>query len=68
MVKWSDLEAQGIKRCCATYRSGKRCRRRATEHGYCGPHQWVHRTIMRVHNAAIESLHAPEPEETDDDE
>jgi len=28
---WKELEAQGIKRCCAYFTSGKQCRRRASE-------------------------------------
>jgi hypothetical protein len=27
---WRELEAEGVRRCCATFTSGKRCRRRAS--------------------------------------
>lgn len=26
---WKELEAEGVKRCCAMFKSGKRCARRA---------------------------------------
>ena len=28
---WGELEAEGVRRCCAIFTSGKRCRRRAVE-------------------------------------
>lgn len=28
---WRELESEGVRRCCAHFRNGKRCRRRASE-------------------------------------
>ena len=53
---WRELEAEGVKRCCATFTSGKRCRRRAAEDSsWCQKHQWVARSIQNIHNAAMEA-------------
>ncbi len=35
---WKELKAEGVKRCCATFRGGRRCRRRAAHQdrgGFC---------------------------------
>ena len=32
---WRELEAQGIKRCCAMFNNGKRCRKRAVPEFDC---------------------------------
>ena len=48
---WKELEAQGVKRCCAMFVSGKRCRRRAEDQprgGFC-----------KVHGPMIDALVAP---------
>ena len=36
---WRELEAAGIKRCCAMFTTGKRCRRRAiADSSWCEKH------------------------------
>jgi len=30
-MKWSELEKRGVKRCCAMFTDGSRCRRRASD-------------------------------------
>lgn len=38
---WRELEAEGIKRCCAIFTNGKRCRRRADpqfKSSWCSKH------------------------------
>jgi hypothetical protein len=38
---WRELEAEGIKRCCAMFTNGNRCQRRAIEafdFSWCGKH------------------------------
>jgi hypothetical protein len=37
MTTWRELEAQGVKRCCAYFVGGRRCRRRAAEEFMCDP-------------------------------
>ena len=38
---WRELEAEGVKRCCAMFNDGTRCRRRAVvewNHDWCAKH------------------------------
>lgn len=37
---WRELEAEGVKRCCAVFNNGKRCRRRVSEpfDSWCSKH------------------------------
>jgi len=38
---WKQLEAEGVRRCCVMFASGKRCRRRASaafEGSWCAKH------------------------------
>jgi hypothetical protein len=67
MAKWSDLDAQGIRRCCATFRPSGRCARRVAndvpntervKHGdaYCARHLRVGRMIEGFNTRAIASL------------
>jgi hypothetical protein len=56
MTTWRELEAQGVKRCCATFTNGKRCRRRAVE-----AFEWLwcakHGPTMQAHiKHAIEAM------------
>ncbi len=56
MAKWSELEKQGINRCCASFTTGKQCRRRAAGDGiWCDKHQWVGRTAKAMNDAAMEA-------------
>jgi hypothetical protein len=42
MATWKELEAQGVKRCCAIFTSGKRCRCRTNGKGsWCDKHAAV---------------------------
>ena len=50
MTTWKELEAQGVKRCCAMFTSGKQCRRRASEAfeaSWCEKHG----PVMKAHTA-----------------
>lgn len=39
MATWKELKAQGVIRCCAMFRNGKQCRRRAAEgSSWCDKH------------------------------
>jgi len=40
---WKELEAEGVKRCCAMFVSGKRCRRRTHDNkvGFCAKHKAI---------------------------
>jgi hypothetical protein len=50
-MKWAELKQQGVRRCCACFKSGGRCRRRAEEGTYyCKKHG-------PVIDAAIRQLH-----------
>ena len=69
---WRELEAKGIKRCCAMFKSGKRCRRRASEtFGFswcekCGPMIKMHTDYA---NAAMTAqLKRDDTEEDGDDQ
>ena len=43
---WRVLEAEGVKRCCAMFRNGHRCRRRAEPSAsWCA----VHGPVMQAH-------------------
>jgi hypothetical protein len=45
---WGELQAQGVKRCCAMFKSGKRCRARAVsefENAWCAKHG----PIIKIH-------------------
>lgn len=55
---WRDLEAAGVKRCCAIFTSGNRCRRRAVEAfegSWCAKHGPI---IKKATNQAVAALHA----------
>lgn len=42
MTTWKELEAQGVKRCCAVFTSGKRCKARANHKGsWCDKHATI---------------------------
>ena len=58
MATWKELKAQGIKRCCGTYSSGKQCRKREYKNGFCRTHQWVGEEIKRLHDQAVEAERA----------
>lgn len=36
---WRELQAEGVKRCCVMFKSGKRCRHRAIDGEWCAKHQ-----------------------------
>ena len=45
---WKELNAQGVKRCCAMFTNGTRCRRRASdafEFEWCNRHG----PVIKVH-------------------
>jgi hypothetical protein len=53
---WAVLTAQGVKRCCATFTNGKRCRRRASEafeFSWCDIHGPAIKRHTDYANAAI---------------
>jgi hypothetical protein len=67
-MRWKDLEAAGVRRCCAHYSSGRRCRRRAVENtGWCKRHRWVEETAREMNRVALESLTAKPAEEADEE-
>ena len=52
MAKWRDLEAQGVRRCCVIFKSGKQCRRRAGMKGdggssWCDKHDKAMASIKK---------------------
>lgn len=66
MAKWKDLEAQGIKRCCA-YVGGKLCKGRAVEvpsdspaWGMCSRHAPTFVAVAEWSAAAVASTLADE--------
>jgi hypothetical protein len=53
---WRELEAQGVKRCCAMFKDGKRCRRRVLAGVYdswCGKHGAIMEAHIKHANSAI---------------
>jgi hypothetical protein len=62
VAKWSELEAAGIRRCCAVFTSGRQCARRVsadaggTDTAFCVKHESVRHFIDRVNRAAIDEL------------
>lgn len=56
-MKWSELKAQGVSRCCVMFKDGSRCRRRAITTGFEGTWCAKHGPIMQRHtDAAIKAL------------
>lgn len=51
---WRELEAEGVKRCCAMFNNGKQCRRRAVRDGWCGKHGPVMERITKETNDMLE--------------
>jgi hypothetical protein len=54
---WAELEAQGVKRCCAMFKNGKRCRRRASEQfdgSWCSKHGPYITAVIAAHNGVKE--------------
>ena len=40
-MKWGELESQGVRRCCAMFKDGTRCRARSVEQfewSWCAKH------------------------------
>jgi hypothetical protein len=57
MASWKDLKAQGVRRCCAVFNSGNRCRRRASkafDDSWCDKHGPVMKKSTDNVNKAIE--------------
>ena len=51
---WRQLKAEGVTRCCATFTSGKQCRRRAiTGENWCKNHINFFRTLQEINKEAI---------------
>ena len=51
---WRQLKAEGVTRCCATFTSGKQCRRRAiTGENWCKNHISLFRTLQEINKEAI---------------
>jgi hypothetical protein len=56
IATWRELEAQGVKRCCAMFTNGGRCRRRAVEawdYDYCAKHGPIITVLTAKHMAVI---------------
>jgi hypothetical protein len=54
MATWKELEAQGVKRCCAVFTSGRQCRRRAAEKsGFCAKHGPQIERMLAPHRAIV---------------
>ena len=52
---WGELKAEGITRCCATFSSGKQCRRRAiANEGCCKKHIGIFKALREVNESALE--------------
>jgi len=62
LVTWAELERQGVKRCCAMFTSGKRCRRRANAKGsWCDKHAaiiepQVRQALKAIRDAKMETI------------
>lgn len=70
MTKWKDLEAQGVRRCCAMFKNGKRCCRRQNPVGsssYCQQHAWIDMFAKEIFEAG-QRAEAQEPSDEDNDE
>jgi len=58
---WKELEAEGVKRCCAVLRNRKtgkahRCKRRASKGGFCDTHRPTMEAYERLNLSLIEAL------------
>jgi hypothetical protein len=72
---WSELEAEGIKRCCAHFTNGTRCRHRAVEayqFSWCAKHGPVIKAhenhFKRVQDEMRRKEEAPQDDEDDNDD
>jgi len=73
-MAWKKLEAQGVRRCCAIFTSGRRCARRASgadsaEPNFCSKHAPVILASRAMAASAIEAErnHKPRGDEGDED-
>jgi hypothetical protein len=47
---WKELKAQGVRRCCAVFKSGKQCaRRQHNNSGWCSKHGPAMTTLIAKH-------------------
>jgi hypothetical protein len=71
---WRELEAEGVRRCCAHFTSGKQCRRRASEKfefSWCEKHGPIFERIDREHAAMMKRTrggNAPDRRGDEDDD
>jgi len=61
---WKELEAEGVRRCCVMFTSGKRCRRRCAD-AFKGEWCSKHGPVMKRH--ADEAIKAINAQRTADD-
>jgi hypothetical protein len=65
MTTWRELEAQGVKRCCAMFTNGNRCRRRANAEGsWCDKHG----PVIKMHEDHAKMAMALKPKQEEDDD
>lgn len=67
---WKELEAEGIRRCCVIFRSGKRCRRRASDgSSWCSKHGPSLDRLIGYHEEVLkkaeEEMASPRKEEVE---
>lgn len=63
---WGELEAEGVRRCCATFTNGKRCRRRAVEQfeaSWCAKHGPIIQRHTDFAMKAMKETKVEEPQE-----
>lgn len=61
MARWKELEAEGVKRCCAQFTRGGQCRRRAVQNpdgswdSFCVKHGPMIDRMLAPHVAALKA-------------
>jgi hypothetical protein len=65
MKTWRELESEGVRRCCAMFISGGRCRRRAVDGAWCKKHGSI---MQREIDKSMKAVYAQLRCDSGDDE
>jgi len=66
-LTWKELEAQGVRRCCAMFTTGKQCARRAEKrHGFswCAKHGPILEAATRANLRVVRAQKAADESDT----
>jgi len=64
MATWKELTAEGVKRCCAMYTNGKRCRARADRpSNWCKRHRGTFDAVKEWNKALLDAAKKEEAKE-----